>query len=452
MHDAQRPGSVIKNRYRILEVLGQGGSSITYEAADRVMGHHVALKELSLKGLSDWKKLELFEREAQVLEGLDHPAIPKYVDYFQVDTESNLYFYIVQELAKGQSLADRVAAGERFSEAETRRIAIEILQVLQYLHSLNPPIIHRDIKPQNIIRGDDGRIFLVDFGAVQSVYRHTIAFGSTVVGTFGYMAPEQFRGQAYPTTDLYGLGATLINLLTHQNPADLPQKRLKMDFHAAVNGSEDFIHWLDSLIEPLVEERFESASTALLALTQPALSPIKAITQRPAGSLIQLNYGRRHLSLKIPPIGLKKAAARGHVTLAVVWNAIAWFVGLAVLPFFPLAAAVVFFVPFWAVGLAIIWRTLWTSFEQIALEIDQDRFTLKRQLPFWQQVHQGRVKDLERVVLETIFLRNDHPVKTLALREGVYSHQFGTTLSLAEKEWLEEKLDNFIQEQKRARG
>ncbi len=452
MHDAQRPGSVIKNRYRILAVLGQGGSGITYEAADQVTGYHMALKELSLKGLSEWKKLELFEREAQVLEGLNHPAIPKYVDYFQVDTECDRYFYIVQELAKGQSLADRIAAGERFSEVETRRIAIEILQVLQYLHSLNPPIIHRDIKPQNIIRGDDGHIFLVDFGAVQSVYRNTIAFGSTVVGTFGYMAPEQFRGQAYPTTDLYGLGATLINLLTHQNPADLPQKRLKMDVRAAVNGSEEFTNWLEGLIEPLVEERFESASTALLALTRPELSTIKAITQRPAGSLIQLNYGRRHLSLKIPSTGLKKAAARGHVTLAVVWNAIAWFVGLAILPFFPLATTVVFFVPFWAVGLAIVWRTLWSSFEQIALEIGQDRFTLKRQLPFWQQVHQGRVDDLERVVLETIFLRNDHPVKTLALREGVHSHQFGTTLSLAEKEWLEDKLDSFIQEQKRSRG
>ncbi|MEO0868905.1 MAG: protein kinase, partial [Cyanobacteria bacterium J06642_11] len=91
---------------------------------------------------------------------------------------------------------------------------------LDYLHGLNPPIIHRDVKPQNIIWSQNGRIFLVDFGAVQTVYQNTIAFSSTVVGTFGYMAPEQFRGQAYPTTDLYGLGTTLLALLTHQNPGE----------------------------------------------------------------------------------------------------------------------------------------------------------------------------------------------------------------------------------------
>ncbi|MBT9314162.1 serine/threonine protein kinase [Leptothoe spongobia] len=448
MHDAQLINSVINHRYQIVAVLGQGGSSITYEAEDQITGHHVAIKELSLQGLSDWKKLDLFEREAQVLASLDHPAIPKYIDYFQVDTHNNRYFYIVQELAQGYSLADLVATGERFSETETRRIAMEILQILEYLHRLNPPIIHRDIKPQNIIRGPDSRIFLVDFGAVQTVYRHTIAFGSTVVGTFGYMAPEQFRGKAYPTTDLYGLGATLLNLLTHQNPADLPQKRLRLDFRAAVTVTEEFSLWLEGLVDPLVEERFDSASTALLALTQPQRTAVHAITQQPAGSQIQLHYSRRHLLLKIPATGLQKAANRGHLTLAIAWNSIAWFIGLSVLPFFPLAAAVVFFIPFWAVGIGIAWRTLWTVFEQISLEIEQNCFTLKRRLLFWQNVQQGSVDDLERVVLETIFLRNDFPVKTIALREGVYSHQFGISLSLSEKEWVQEKLDSFLQAQK----
>ncbi|MFG6104292.1 serine/threonine-protein kinase [Leptothoe sp. EHU-05/26/07-4] len=447
MHNAQPNNSVIKNRYRILDVLGQGGSSITYEAEDRVTGHHVALKELSLKGLSDWKKLELFEREAQVLEGLNHPGIPKYVDYFQVDTDCDHYFYIVQELAKGQSISDLVIAGARFSEADTRHIAIEILQILEYLHSLSPPIIHRDIKPQNIIRGHDDRIFLVDFGAVQSVYRNTIAFGSTVVGTFGYMAPEQFRGHAYPTTDLYGLGATLINLLTHQNPADLPQTRLKMDFRGVVNVSEAFANWLEGLIEPLAEERFESARTARLALTRPRLTATKGL-QYPAGSDIQLTYGRHHLFLNIPPTGLRRAAFRGHFNVALAWNSIAWFVGLAILPVFSLGAAVIFFVPFWAIGLGLAWRAFWTALEHVTLDISQERFTLKRKMLICKSVHQGHVATLERVTLETILLSNDQPVKTLALREGVYSHQFGISLSIAEKEWLQETLDNFIQRQK----
>lgn len=448
MHESQLTGSIIKRRYRVLDVLGQGGSGITYAAEDQATGYHVALKELSLKGLSDWKKLELFEREAQVLESLNHPAIPRYLDYFQVDTECDRYFYIVQELAKGQSLADLVAAGIRFSEGDTRQIAIGVLQVLEYLHGLNPPIIHRDIKPQNIILGDDGRIFLVDFGAVQSVYRNTVAFGSTVVGTFGYMAPEQFRGQAYPTTDLYGLGATVLNLLTHQSPIDLPQKRLKIDFRAVINASKAFNNWLEGLIEPLAEDRFESANIARLALTKSGLTKAKALTKYPIGSDIQLTYGRRHLSLKIPPIGLSKAAFRGHLNLALIWNSLAWFVGLVSFPVFALNAAVIFFVPFWVIGLGIAWRAIWVALEQIILEIGQERFILKRSMMFWNNVHQGRAGDLEKVVLDKILLGNDQPVKILSLREGIYSHQFGISLSIAEKEWLQEKLDTFIQGQK----
>ncbi|MEM9807260.1 MAG: serine/threonine-protein kinase [Cyanobacteria bacterium P01_D01_bin.56] len=448
MHDAQPAGSVVYSRYRILSILGQGGSGITYGAEDIKTGHYVALKELSLKGLSDWKKLDLFEREAQVLASLDHPAIPRYLDYFQVDTAYNRYFYIVQALAPGQSLADLVIAGQRFSEADARHIAVEILQVLQYLNSLNPPIIHRDIKPQNIICSEDGHIFLVDFGAVQTVYQNTIAFGSTVVGTFGYMAPEQFRGKAYPMTDLYGLGATLLTLLTHENPGDLPQKRLRIDFRPVITLSETFATWLDGLIEPLVEERFESASVALLALTSPAAPQLLA--KQPAGSGIKLQRQRHYLSLNIPPTGFKKATARGHVTLALAWNAIAWFVGLAVLPFFPLATAIVFFVPFWLMGLDLAWRALWTVLEHVALVIEPERYCLKRRLFFWQKVDEGSIDALERVVLETVMLRNDYPVKTLALRVGVYSHRFGQALSPSEKEWLQQELDGFIQAQKQS--
>lgn len=292
MHEAQSTGSIIQSRYQVLDILGRGGSGITYRAQDQFTGRQVALKELSLKGLSDWKKLELFEREARVLADLDHPGIPQYLDYFQIDTADNRFFYLAQELAEGESLATLVAQGERFAETEVRRIALEILHILQYLHGLNPPIIHRDIKPQNIIRRADGQIFLVDFGAVQTVYRDTIAFGSTVVGTYGYMAPEQFRGQAYPSTDLYGLGATLLHLLTHQHPGDLPQTRLKYDFRSYVTVSDAFGDWLEGVLEPLLEDRFASAEQAIAALTQPqsaSSSPsLPQVRKQPAGSRVQL--------------------------------------------------------------------------------------------------------------------------------------------------------------------
>ena len=210
--------------------------------------------------------MQLFEREARVLAQLNHPAIPRYLEYFHVDTPQDRSFYIAQQLAPGQSLALLVQKGWRTSEEEVRRIAIQILEILVYLHELTPSVIHRDIKPQNIIRHSDGQVFLVDFGAVQDTYYSTFMRGSTVVGTYGYMAPEQFRGQAVLSTDLYGLGATLLFLLTHRSPTDLPTDRLKIDFRSRVQISEEFADWLEKMLEPDVEDRFGSAKEALAVL------------------------------------------------------------------------------------------------------------------------------------------------------------------------------------------
>ncbi len=259
-------GEIVAQHYRILDPLGQGGSGTTYLAEDLQSGQQVALKALSLYRMTDWKMVELFEREAQVLAQLNHSAIPRYLEYFYVDTPQNRSFYIAQQLAPGHSLAALVQNGWRVTEEEVRHIAIQILEILVYLHEHTPPIIHRDIKPQNLIRRDDGQVFLVDFGAVQDTYYSTFARSRTVVGTFGYMAPEQFRGQAVPATDLYGLGATLLFLLTHRSPADLPTDGLKIDFRSRVQISEEFADWLEKMLEPDVEDRFSSAKEALAAL------------------------------------------------------------------------------------------------------------------------------------------------------------------------------------------
>ena len=266
MEALHQPGDIIAQRYRITDTLGQGGVGITYAAQDLKSGQQVALKALSVRQMGDWKVLELFEREARILAQLNHPAIPRYLDYFQVDTPEDRAFYIAQELAEGKSLADLVEIGWRTNEDGVRRIATQILEILVYLHSLKPPVVHRDIKPQNLIWSKDGKIFLVDFGAVQDTYRSTFAKGSTIVGTYGYMAPEQFRGQAVPATDLYGLGATVLFLLTHRSPSDLPQERLKISFRSRIQVSEGFADWLEKMLEPDVEDRFPSAKEALAAL------------------------------------------------------------------------------------------------------------------------------------------------------------------------------------------
>ncbi len=253
-------------RYELIELLGEGGSGSTYKAIRLADGATVAIKMLSLRHLNDWKQLELFEREAKVLSQLNHAQIPQYLEYFHVDTPDNRAFYIVQQLAPGKPLTAWVQSGWRGTEAEIRDIASQLLAILQYLHQQSPPLIHRDLKPHNIIRDDDGRVFLVDFGAVQDVYHNTLLKGSTVAGTYGYMAPEQFRGAAIPASDLYGLGATILYLLTHRSPADLPQERLKLSFRAHVNISNHFADWLETLLEPDTSARFSSARVALSTL------------------------------------------------------------------------------------------------------------------------------------------------------------------------------------------
>lgn len=302
------------NRYSIQEKLGQGGSSITYTAIDQKSNQQVALKALSLTGLEDWKKIELFEREGKILQQLNHPAIPKYLDYFKIETEDDVYFYIAQQLAPGKSLAHLISEGWQPGETTIKNIAEQILEILVYLQQLTPPVIHRDLKPQNIIyQPDTGKLFLVDFGAVQDTYHHTV-MGSTVVGTYGYMAPEQYRGGAVLSTDLYSLGCTLLFLLTGESPAELPQKKLKIDFRSHVNIKRDFANWIDKLIEPNINYRFPRAEAALLVLQEK-----KSIEDyqdnaivKPRYSSIKIIKDQEKIIIYIPPAYQQKYFYREH--------------------------------------------------------------------------------------------------------------------------------------------
>jgi|GEM_PF-470998 len=315
MERSHQLGEIIAQRYQIVKILGQGGTGVTYEAQDQHNNRRIALKEMSLQRLREWKDLELFEREAKVLSYLDHSAIPKYLDYFEVDTPHNRLFYLVQELAQGQSLFNLVQNGWRASEREVKDIALQILETLIYLHSLKPPIIHRDIKPQNLIRREDGQVFLVDFGSVRQAYWNRRNQGMTVVGTFGYMAPEQDRGQAYPASDLYGLAATLLFLLTHRPISELPQRRLKIDFRSRIQVAPELANWLEKMLEPVVEDRFLSARAALTALRKPPKVPPPVLPnhRKPVGSRISLSQTKNSLVINIPPATF--GVPGGHLSL-----------------------------------------------------------------------------------------------------------------------------------------
>ncbi len=453
-----QPGDIIRDRYQILRSLGQGGMGTTYAATDRATGKSVAVKALSLRQLTDWKTLELFEREAKVLESLHHPAIPNYLDHFQIDLPQDRLFYLVQELAEGESLAQRVEQGWRVTEAEAKQIAIQILDILNYLHQLMPPVIHRDIKPQNIIRQPDGRLFLVDFGAVQAVYRNTLTAGSTVVGTFGYMPPEQFRGQAYFASDLYALGATLLFLLTHQSPADLPQRRMKIQFRDRLAVSDEFAEWLDRMLEPAVEDRFHSAQEALQALQN---SPTKLLARRPEASLsrrhqpkgsrIRLQRSHNRLVVEIPPAGWLHPGVWGLGFFALFWNGFVlfWTAGASAAAiasgtwfvwFFPL-----FSLPFWAVGLAMIAGLIFTIAGSSRLEIDRQQFQIGWQCLGFRHRYQGQTQDLEQAMVDVSVDSEGSKSTNFVLWEGVKKRTFGQGLTDREKEWLAAEISDFLQ-------
>ena len=256
-------GKVIKERYQLRERLGSNKGRQTWLAQDlgAEASELVIVKLLTFGGNIQWDDVKLFEREAQILQQLNHDRIPKYKNYFSID-DSTLWFGLVEEYIAGNSLKQLLAKGVRFGEAEIIKIAQEILQTLVYLHSFNPPILHRDIKPSNLLMGDDSKIYVVDFGAVQD---NSVAEGATftVVGTYGYAPLEQFSGRTVPASDLYALGVTLIHLLTRTAPINLPTKDVTIQFRDRVTVSPQLGNWLDKMIAPAVEKRFTNATNAL---------------------------------------------------------------------------------------------------------------------------------------------------------------------------------------------
>lgn len=255
-------------RYQIMEPLGAGAQGRTFRGVDRVSGQAVAIKVLQLKQLGgDWKPFELFERECQALRELEHPAIPRYLDQFTSDATGE--FFLVMELVEGEPLSRRFGR-VGMTEPELRALLLQALDILEYLHARHPPVVHRDIKPSNLIarpQRPDSPLALIDFGGVRLALQPE--GGSTMIGTFGYMAPEQLHGEATPATDIYALGATLAALAAATPAERLPRRGLTIDL-AAVLPPSPLREVLARMLAPEPAQRLPDAAAVRRALGEAA--------------------------------------------------------------------------------------------------------------------------------------------------------------------------------------
>lgn len=444
---------VLQGRYQLRQKLGQNSGRQTWLAEDLQTkpSEKVIVKLLAFGGEIQWDDLKLFEREAQILKHLKHPQIPQYRDYFSID-DRVLWFGLVQEYIPGESLKELLTMGKRFTEKEVRQIAESLLNILSYLHELNPPVLHRDIKPSNIILAKNKQIYLVDFGAVQD---KAAVEGATftVVGTYGYAPLEQFGGRTVPASDLYALGATLIHLLTGISPADLPQKDLRIHFSDRTNANLKFTQWIEKLTEPSLEKRFTKAEEALKSLKNNRFYnlPIKTVV-KPQEKRIKVNRSRHTLFIKLPSRKLSLGEAIGSVFIILFLSNLGLF-SIAVILHAMLTASVASFslqIPLLLFCFLLGYRFLINKFGYQTVTFKGQNFLIEKWIfNYCTNQTKGYISDIQDVfqsvkVTQFSFQENAKEEEMVTVQTIDKRYSFGLGLSAIECFWLAQEIKDWL--------
>ncbi|MEG4068572.1 serine/threonine-protein kinase [Microcoleus sp. Pol11C2] len=364
MNNPIYPGITLNNHYRIVRELGHGGFGRTYLAEDaHRFNEPCVLKEFAPQVHGSYalqKSEELFEREAGVLYKLQHNQIPRFRELFRVSISDRGYLFLVQDYVPGQSyrflLDARKRQGLRFIEAEINQLLLQILPVLEYIHSLG--VLHRDISPDNLIlRSSDGMPVLIDFGGVKQVAATVESLfaeangtpgPATRIGKLGYAPVEQMQmGIVSPHSDLYALAATVLVLLTGKEPHQLlDSQTLNWNWRAECSLSPNLSLVLDKMLAQQPSQRYSSAREVMLALSgnpplQPPLpaAPDFGITQPPDLSPIPVPAPTPKLPgtpVRIAAIGNQQKMPAWKMVLFVVavlstMGGVGWFAGNSLL-------------------------------------------------------------------------------------------------------------------------
>ncbi len=295
---------LLRDRYRIIGPVGQGGFGAVYKAQDTHCDDRlVAIKEINLSNLKPQEIIDAtdaFNREVRLLSDLTHPNLPRMYDHF---TDSQ-HWDLVIDFIEGETLEQyldivrsRSGKSQGLPLGEVLDIGIQLCTVLDYLHTHEPPIIFRDLKPSNVMRTSNSHLYLIDFGIARlfkpGQNRDTIPLGSP-----GYAAPEQYgRAQTTPQADIYSLGAMLHQLLTGNDPAQTPFR-----FESLQRPDQAAIEQLQVLLLQMLEMDVNKRPTRAAAVKQ-ELQKLAAALQptivRPIGTILATYRGHRRLVLAV---------------------------------------------------------------------------------------------------------------------------------------------------------
>jgi serine/threonine protein kinase len=449
---------ILNQRYKLHKRISRKGARQTFFATDITSQTPVIVKILLFGHDFEWQEYKLFERGSHTLKHLDHPQIPRYLDYFDVSFNKAKGFAQVQGYIEAPSLQEHLERGRSFSEDELRQIARQLLEILIYLQQLHPPILHRDIKPSNILLGERsgnsvGQVYLVDFDSIKTHSSTPVGQTMTIVGTYGYMAPEQFGGKAYPASDLYSLAATLVAIASGKTPSDLPQKEFRIDFESEVTLTPDFVSWLKWMLEPSLDLRLKLAAEALNSLDNneqiPSRLKASPLIYKPNDSRIILRQDSQQIEVIILPPGLSlssKIVTRPSVIIFMVGLvlcipalmlftiAIFVFLNFSFSSLFFSILVIIFAAIFGLPALLCMYPLLRLMFLSTHLEIKGNQIAMFQKMLLKYKLKKAARASIQRITIDTDRILIHTASNTFKL----------STTSHAEATWLAHQLSSFL--------